>query len=549
MKHIGLLVSLIIVASLLMACSTATPETVVVKETIVVEGTVQVEEKIVTATPEPMAPEKKMLVYVHPQEVRWLDPAQMTESQSGTLARNIYSRLLDQSYDAAEIMPDLAEEWGISEDGLVYTFHLREGVKFHDGTPLTVDDVVYSFKRALAINQGSTVHVHDLLDPDNVVALNDTTVQMTLNEAWSPFLNIVASPNAFSILPQEWMEAHKTEDDPWATEYLQNHANGTGPFKFVEWKPKEYVQLERYEDYYKGAAKIEVIFYQLGADDTATRLAFEKEDVDIVQHLPDDMMRVLSKNPNVTVINKPLASFMYWIFDCEKEPFTDKRVRQAFVYAIDYEAMMENLVKEGGVRMNSPLLKGMLGYNEDIPLIERDVEKAKQLLADAGYADGLTIDMPYVEWGLIPDLAVVIQSNLADIGVTAKLQEIPLNALMAGIEEGGFSFFVWNSSPSYPHPDGLFIKLISSGFEKSLEGNLAHYSNPEVDAAVEKARNATTQADQIAAYEKSQELVMEDMPWMLLYQESQYRAVGSWVTGYDFGGFNYVNFWDLDIKK
>lgn len=544
--------TLFVAASLLSACATPAPETVVVKETVVVEGTPQIEERVVTATPEPTEepePETKTLVYVHPQEVRWLDPAQITESQSGAVVRNVYSRLLDQTYDASEIMPDLAEDWSVSDDGFVYTFYLQEGVEFHDGTPLTAEDVVYSFHRALAIDQGDTVHIRDVMDPDNVVALDATTVEVTLNEPWAPFLNIVAAPRVLSILPKAWVEANSTDDDPWAKEFVQTHANGTGPYRFVEWEPKQYVELERYEEYHKGPAEIETVLYRLGGEATTTRLALEKGDVDIAEHLPDDMMRVLSQNPDVNVLNKPVASYTYWIFNCKEEPFSDQRVREAIAYSIDYAAMMEDIVQESGVRMNSPLLNNMFAHNESIPLIERDVERAQQLLADAGYADGFTIDMPYVEWGLIPDLAVIIQANLADVGITAELREIPLNALMAGIEEDQFSFFVWNSSPGYPHPDAVLIKLISDNIGKGLEGNIANYENPEFDAAVEEARMATRQEDQLAAYYEAQERVMEDLPWLLLYQESQYRATRSGVTGYDFGAFNHTNFWDLDLNE
>ncbi len=530
-----------------------------VVETVMVEGTPQVVErevtrvveveKVVTPTIELAPPQKKTLIYVYPQEVRWLDPAKITEGMSGTVARNVYSRLLDRSYDGYQTFPDLAETWEVSDDGLTYTFHLRAGVKFHDDTPLTAADVVYSFQRALAINLGDVPFVIGKLSPDSVVALDDLTVQMTLSEAWSAFPTIIAGPFSFSILPRAWVEANATAADPWAEEYLKDHANGTGPFEFVEWVPQQYVRMVRYDEYWKGPAKIEEVLYQLSPDDTTSRLALEKGDVDVVMILPDDMMTVLKQNPNIHVYTKPVASYMYWIFDTSAAPFNDKRVRQAFAYALDYDSMMENLVKDGGTRMNSPLMSGMFGHNPKLPLIQRDVEKAKQLLAEAGYPAGFAMDMPYVVWGLIPDLAVVIQANLADIGVQARLQEITLNALMGGVEDGSLPFFVWNSSPVYPHPDAMFQKLISANMGMGLEGNLASYSNPELDAAVEQARVAVSEEDQLAAYYRAQEIVMDDMPWLLLYEESQSRATGSWVIGYDFGSFNRDNFWNLDIQR
>ena len=560
MKRLSLLASLIVIASMILSACGAPATAVPAEATQAPEAQPTAAPEQPTIAPEQptsepvqateaMPPEKKSLTMVHPEEIRWLDPAQMTEGQSGIMARNIYSRLLDQSYDGTVFTPDLAESWEVSADGLTYTFNLRKDVKFHDGTPMTSADVVYSYQRALNIGQGDSVFLIGILDPENVVAKDDYTVEMTLNKPWAPFLNIVASPRVLSILPKAWVEANKTAEDPWAKEYLFDHANGTGPYKFITWVPKQHIELEKYADYYQGPAKVDTIIYQLNSEDIATRLMLEKGEVDIVQKLPDDMMKELAKNPDVVVMTKPLDSFMYWIFKCNEKPFDDKRVRQAVAYAIDYDAIMSGLVMDGGIRMTTPLLKGMLGYNEDIPPIQRDVEKAKALMAEAGYKDGFKIEMPYVQWGLIPLLAVAIQANLGEIGIEAELKEIPLNSLVAGIETGEFNFFVWNSNPAYPHPDALFFKLLSTSIGKGADGNIAYYTNLDVDKTIDNAVNSTDVDEQIANYEEAQVLIMEDMPWLLLYQESNSHATRSTVTGYDFGSFNHTNFYLLDTTK
>ena len=553
MKRLSLLASLIVILSMILsACgapATAVPaEATKAPEAQPTAAPEQPTSEAVQPT-EALPPEKKSLTLVHTAEVRWLDPAQMTEGQSGIMARNIYSRLIDQSYDGKDFFPDLAESWEVSADGLTYTFNLRKDVKFHDGTPMTAADVVYSYQRALDIGQGDSVFLIGILDPENVVAKDDYTVEMTLNKPWAPFLNIVASPRVLSILPKAWVEAHKTAEDPWAKEYLFDHANGTGPYKFITWVPKSYIELEKYEDYYQGPAKVDTMIYQLGADDTATRLMLEKGEVDIVQKLPDDMVVELAKNPDLVVMTKPLDSFMYWIFKCDEKPFDDMRVRQAFAYAIDYDSIMNGLVKEGGIRMTTPLLQGMLGYNEDIPPIQRDVEKAKALMDEAGYKDGLKIEMPFVQWGLIPQLAVVIQANLMDIGVEAELKEIPLNSLVAGIESGEFAFFVWNSNPAYPHPDALFFKLLSTSIGKGADGNIAYYTNLDFDTLINDASVSTNVDEQVANYEEAQVQVMEDMPWLLLYQESNSHITRNTVIGYDFGSFNHTQLLSLGYTK
>lgn len=544
-KLLNVMMLIAMVGALFVAC--APQPTPVPKPEVVATSTPVV--IVVTATPKPTPVVKKTLRFVAPSELRFLDPARASGTADGILVRNIYSRLLEVNPEGTEITPDLAEKYEVSPDGLIYTFHLRKDVKFHDGAPLVADDVVYSYQRALAANMGdAAAYLQGIVDPAKIVAVDDHTVRMTLNKAWPPFLMMVAQPRTLGILSKKWVEAHKTTEDPWAFEYVKDHANGTGPFKFVEWVPKQYVRLERFDGYYKGPAKIEEVFSQVNTDDTVTRLALEKGDVDVVDRLPDEMMRVMAKNPNLIVASKPYATFMYWIFNCQKAPFTDKRVRQAFAYAVDYDGLMANVVKQGGIRMTSPLLKGMLGFDESLPPIQRDVDKAKSLLAEAGYAKGLSIDMPYVKFGLIPNMAVVLQANLADVGVTAKLQEIPLATLLTGVEEGTFAFFPWNGSAAYPHPDSLFIQLLTEKIGTGTSGNVGYYSSAEYDRIYHHSETAKTEAEQLADYRDLQRLAMDDMPLLLLYQENQYRGTGSWVSGYEFGPYNYCDFWAMDVK-
>ncbi|MCP4166400.1 MAG: ABC transporter substrate-binding protein [Chloroflexi bacterium] len=529
----------LVLAVVVSACAAVPSQPVTVVETRVVEV-------VATATPEPV---RENFIFVRPQEIVSLDPAIATESQSGIMIRNVYSRLVDLSYDGSELNADLAEGWEVSDDGLVYTFHLRDGVTFQDGTPLTAGDVVYSFDRMLSIGEGNASSFLEWMDVGSVEALDDSTVQFTLNAPFEAFLFILGKPLAPSILSQAWVEANATEDDPWATGFVASNMMGTGPYSFVEWVPNEFARMERYDDYYGGVAAIPSVVSMLGQDDTTTRLALEKGEVDAAQRLPDDMFRVMGSNPAVTVYQKPTTSSAFWVFNTNIEPYNDERVREAFALAVDYDGLMDGLVKDSGSRMNSPVYESMPFHHADLPLIERDVEKAKELLADAGYPDGLDIDLVYVDFGLLKQVSVVLQANLLEAGIRANLVEMPFNPFLEGVGEGTIGFYSWVSEPAYPLPMAVLARFTAEQIGQGLGANIAEYNDPEYDALIEQIRATEDEEELQALYQQAQEMVMDAMPWLLLYQENQYQAARADVKGFDFGAYNYLDLRDVTIEN
>ncbi|MEO8391928.1 MAG: ABC transporter substrate-binding protein, partial [Chloroflexota bacterium] len=262
-------------------------------------------------------------IFVRPQEIVSLDPAQVTESQSGFIIRNVYSRLVDISYDGTTVQPDLAEKWEVSEDGLTYTFHLRPNVKFQDGSILAASDVAYSLKRFISLGEGDSATFAPYLDADGTEAVDDTTVKITLKAPFTAFLQVLGIPRGASIVSQKWVEANATADDPWAAEYLASNAMGTGPYKFVEWIPSDHVTMTRFDDYYGGPAPIQEVVSLMNADDTSTRLAIERGDVDAVQRLPDDVIRAINADKNLVIYRRPSYSSVFWVFQTQLKPFDD----------------------------------------------------------------------------------------------------------------------------------------------------------------------------------------------------------------------------------
>lgn len=488
-------------------------------------------------------------IYVRPQEIVSLDPAQVTESQSGFIVRNVYSRLVDTSYDGTSVEPDLAESWDVSEDGLVYTFNLRPDVTFHDGSTLTAADVVYSINRFLSIGEGDSSTFSSFLTTESAEALDNLTVQFTLTEAFPAFLELVGIPRGASVVSQAWVEANATEEDPWATEYLAINAMGTGAYQFSEWIPNEFARLVRYDNYYGGPAPIEEVISLINEDDTSTRLMMERGEVDAIQRLPEDVLTSLENNEDLVVHRRPSESSVFWTFQTQLAPFDDVRVRQAFIHAIDYDALLNELVGAGGVRMNSPVYSTMQYHNADIPLPEHDVELAQSLLADAGYGDGLEIDLIYVEFGLISQIAVVLQANLAEAGITANLVEQPFGPFLEGVGAGEIGFYSWVSEPNYPQALAIVERFHTDFIETGLGGNISYYDNPDYNATVDQIRATDDDAELEELYHSAQQMLIDDVVWLLLYQEQLAQVSGAWVEGFDFGVYNYLDMRDVSVNR
>ena len=495
------------------------------------------------------AQDRENFIMVRPQEIVSLDPATVTESQSGFITRNVYSRLVDASYDGNSVEADLAESWEISEDGLVYTFTLRPDVMFHDGSILSASDVVYSMNRFLSLGEGDASTFSPYISPESVVALDDNTVQFTLSEPFTAFLQVLGIPRGGSIVSQAWVEANATDDDPWAADFLATNAMGTGPYQFSEWIPNEFARLVRFEDYYGGPAPIEEVISLINEDETTTRLMLESGDVDLVERFTEDTLRSLVDNSDITIYRRPLASSIFWVFQTEIEPFNDVRVRQAIIDAIDYEGLINDLVQEGGFLMSSPVYADMPYHNADIPIASRDLETAKALLADAGYADGLDIELVYVDFGILKQVVVVLQANLAEAGINATLVEQPFGPFLDAAGAGEIGFYSWVSEPNYPHAIAILERFHSSAIGNGLGGNISFYNNPEYDAIIDMIRVTTDESELTELYNQAQQMLIDDAVWMLLYQEQLARAARSWVEGFDHGVYNYLDMRDISINR
>ena len=491
----------------------------------------------------------KIMTYILAAEPKYMDPAMASDDLSRLPISAVYSRLVATSADGKTILPDLAESWEASEDGLTFTMNLRKNVSFHSGAPFNAEAARFSLERMLTMGKGQSKYITPFLEPQNVKAVDEYTLQLKLTKPCGYFLSLLAVQDIGSIINPEMVKANATGDDPWAEEYLFDHMDGTGPFKFVEWQPKQFVVVERNDDYYKGPANIEKIIFELVEEPSTMRLKIEAGEVDVIHKLQTDMIMALAKSPDVNIVETPGLTCTYLAFNNETPPFDDVRVRQALSYAVDYGQIMEYIIKDSGMQMRGPLPKGMPAFDETVKLYPRDLDKAKSLLAQAGYPDGFETEIAHLVWGDIPDVAIVLQSNFADIGVKAEIKELAMAAHVQGVIDGTSPTFFWTSTPRFLDSAAIMIpKFLTENIAMGAAGNVSRYSSAEVDNLLNQAVETVSDQERKSIYKKVQNIVTNEATWIFLFQGVPQQPLHKRVEGYILPVIGSPDFWPVDLN-
>jgi peptide/nickel transport system substrate-binding protein/oligopeptide transport system substrate-binding protein len=452
-----------------------------------------------------------------------LDPAYATDIYAYTVVNQLFDGLV-QFDSHLNPVPAIAGFWEASVDGQVWIFYLRKGVRFHNGREVTAEDFVYSFTRLLdpavrspatdsfkyirgveAFQAGTTPRVEGLQAPDRY------TLRISLKEPYAPFLSALAMSNA-KVVPREEVEK--------LGEQFGRHPVGSGPFAFVRWEQRQEIVLQAYNFYYEGRPFLDQIVFQISTDkqfeeDFATFLKGELEETVV----PSSQGEEIRKNPRYrpyTYLTKPLLHLLYIGLNTQKAPFTDRKVRQAFNYAINRKAIVEE-IRQGvcSVPAKGILPPGMPGYDPDLVGYYYSPRRAKQLLAEAGYPGGKGI--PVLElWFSSKEDTVrkeleAYQEDLAELGITVEIhQAADWPTFMAILEEKKPAMFrlAWYSD--IPDPDNFFYPLLFS----QSKINRTSYRNPEVDRLLEEARGRADYQQRIRLYRDIEQLVLDDAPWI-----------------------------------
>ncbi len=461
-----------------------------------------------------------------------------------------------------ELVPGLAESWEVSEDGLVYTFHLRKGVKFHNGEELKADDVIYTFDRMLdpetkALNTNNFDHVlgaqarmdGETPTTEGFKALDDYTVQITLREPFAPFLARL-SDYASSVYNRKFTE-EVGQDFGLSAETVC----GTGAFKLAEYVLNDHLVLEAFDDYYQGRSKLDKVIAKIIPDAETMRMMFETGEIDIfdcdqaISQLPYFLGNPKWKDH----IHKGLRVGIYYVhLNQLKEPFTDVRVRKAFQMAVDRQKILESMFHGDGVLANGLMPKGLIGYNPDIQKIEYNPEKAKALLAEAGYPDG--VDMALVQvsgwsnkWVRMNE---IIQAMVKKAGFNVEIKQMDEASYYSIRNKGDMDPYTQSWSFGVNDPDSIFYMF----FADNDGGRHRSWNNQNKQSIedIKRARTIINPEERLALYRAIENtLVHEDAAILPLFSVDHLYVVNPRVKGFQvpWTGWSDMSYFGMDVEE
>jgi peptide/nickel transport system substrate-binding protein len=462
-----------------------------------------------------------------------LDPAQVTDLNSNRVGRRIVETLVTFPDESTQIVPGLAESWTISKDGLRYTFKLRKGIAFHDGAPLDAEAVKFSIERQInpehPFNKlGKYPFANYFFGNVKAVEVVDpSTVEFVLKEPRASFLAILTAGAASIVSP--------TAVKKLGVDYALQPV-GTGPFRYVAWDRGQRVVLEKNATYWKYPVKVERVIYRPIVEDQARLTELLTGALDLIVGTPPDFVAQLENNPKVTLLRQVGAHVWYLGINNQKKPFDDKRVRQALNYAVNKEAIVRDVLKGTGSMSVGPVLPGTWGAAAGLKPYPYDPERAKKLLAEAGYAGGFTTSMWVPESGSGMQspvaMATVMQSNLKAVGVNVTLQTFEWGAFIAKLRSKEQELFALSWMAGNEDPDMVMYPLLHSSQWTPGGPNRALYKNDTFDALLHQARLTTDQAKRAELYRQAQRILADDPPWIFVDHEIQTAVHSKRVQGF-----------------
>jgi len=467
-------------------------------------------------------------------EPKSLDPHTVTAVNDFRILMNVYDGLVRYRDGTLQVEPALAESWTISDDGTLYTFKLRDGVKFHDGSPFNAEAVKFNFDRMLDEN-----HPYHDTGPfplsfffsaiDEVTVKDPLTVVFRLKEPYAPFLSNLAYPTGLIVSPAAVKKYGKD---------FGRHPSGTGAFRFAEWESNAKVVVTRNEDYWDGAPPLEAIVYR-PITDANTRVAeMLSGGIDLMVEVPPDNVATFEKDPSFVVYEQAGPHVWFLILNAKEGPFADKRVRQAVNYAINKKALVQNVLQGTATVAAGPTPPAFAwAYNDSLKPYPYDPEKAKALI-DAAGAKGAELTFYVTEGGsgmLDPvPMGEAIQADLAKVGLKVKIETYEWNTFLGKVNPGlagkaDMAEMAWMTND----PDTLPYLALRTGAWPDKGGfNSGYYSNPKVDALLEQARRSTDQAERAKLYKQMQTIVHDDAPWAFIANWKQNAVATARVKGF-----------------
>jgi len=443
----------------------------------------------------------------------------------------MFDSLVDLDPETLEPIPHLAQSWEVSDDGKTYTFTLVDAdVKWHDGEPFTVDDIEFTLMEILKPTYTGIYQQRfaDLVGADKVIAgeadslegfqiIDDKTVQFKLNSINPAFLAVAI--NDLKFIPKHLLEGQEiTEDMPYSQAPI-----GTGRYKFKEWDKGSRFVMEWNLDYWGELACPKTITTVVIPDMQAIAAAVEAGDIDMSITIPSTEAPRLDELDSLTVYKQPSVGPETLWFNLDHPILQDLKVRQAIAYAIDTQAFTEGVLQGTTDPANSLFSNASWAYDASTQVPEYDPEKAKALLAEAGYPDGFTIQLSTNQGNFFRELFVEFaQAELAKVGIKVELNKAEWGTFIGGVMDGNYEMRFHNQDAGVPDPNIIFPVYSSDG-----PNNWSHYSNPQVDELLTLASGTTDLEERRTAYNEATTAIMADLPGFPAFWRPNLLVAGS----------------------
>lgn len=476
------------------------------------------------------------LIVANFDETQSMDPHAVEDTPSHWINNQIYDGLVRRTDDMG-VEPALAEDWEFIDDRTV-EFYLREDVTFHDGGEFTASDVKYTYQRLLDPDENwAGASRLSMVDYENIEVVDDYTVRIPTYEPFAAILTYLAHSSSL-IISESAAEEH-------GDNFFENPV-GTGPFMLDEWERGSAVHLRRFDDHWRGPAEVERLTFRAVPEDGNRTIELETGGVHVAQELPETDLHRLRDNENVELFEYEALRLNYLVFNSQMEPFDNQQVRQALHYAVDHEELAEVAFGDLGSPAQGFMNSSIFGFNPDVYMYPRDMERAEELLDEAGYGDGFEMTISINDDDERQTMAEILASQWRELGIDVSIEVMEWGAFLDYTAAGNhdFGMLAWLASTGDPH-HALYSNAHSSNIGAA---NRAHIDNAEIDELLEQGQNEPDQDRRAEIYGEVQELLSDYAAWIPIADDREAVGIQSNVTGFRHSPSGYHMFHEVGLE-
>jgi len=452
-----------------------------------------------------------------------LDPALIVDVAGGAISAKLFNGLVRIGDDLG-IRQDIAQQWQVSRGGTAYTFTLKKGVYFSNRREVNAHDFKYSFTRIADPKTKSPnswifeniIGARDFMDGraddiKGIVVKDDYTLELRLEKPFSPFLNLLTMTAAYAV-PKEEVEKRGSD--------FSSCPVGTGPFVLTSWLPNREIVLQKREDYFEGPARVKGIIYRVIPEDLSAVTEFEINNIDVLTIPASEYSQYRKDRGKRDFISSMKGLNTYYLgFNCSRPPFDNLNLRQAVNYAIDTEKILNTIYEQRGRTAAGPL-PDLLRTWDQKNHHEYNPYKAREIIRTEGM-EGATLHFYITADQEVVDIAEVIQSYIHAAGIKVEIKQLEWSAYKEAVNRGEPDMFYLSWWADYPDPENFLFPLFHSS-NHGPAGNRTRYANATVDALIEEGRNTLDEKKRNSLYQKAEELIVADAPWVFLWHRTDF---------------------------